>query len=80
MVRMASMERALVRMSNMEKELKKAQDESARFRKALEQLQCGEDEEEAEDEDKVSNLSAKQMSAKILTSPEAYWMTPQARK
>ena len=80
MVRMASLERALVRMSNMEKELKKAQDESARFRKALEQLQCGEDEEEAEDEDKVSNLSAKQMSAKILTSPEAYWMTPQARK
>ena len=82
MARMASMEKELKRMSSMEKELKKAQDESAHFRKALEQLQCGENEDEDEDDDNVSNLSVKQMNAKILSSPEAFQMTPptQARK
>ena len=79
MARMANMEKALRRMSSMEKELKKAQDESAHFRKALEQLQCGENEDEDEDDDKVSNLSAKQMNAKILTSPEAFCMTTPTR-
>ena len=79
MARMANMERALARTSNLEKELKKAQDESTHFRKALEQLKNGENEDENEEDDKASNLSAKQMNARILTSPETFCMTTPTR-